>query len=822
MRGIKVVIILLLTGQLLLSQNRVIQGRVTDASNGEPVPFANIFIKGTQFGTSSDDSGYYKLSSPVKYDTIGAYSIGYKTALIPIKNSPSQTINFSLISEGLQLADVVVRASKESLEDYLWRMIQENKERNSKSYLSSYQYEAYSKIEIDLKNLPDKLMERKVLQPFTNVLKTNFDSLSEEEPFLPILMTENLSDVYFNKDPHRQREVIKATKISGDFGDETMSQFLGSMYQEFSVYENTMTILGKEFISPLARTGKLFYEFKVIDTTLLNNEIHYRMTFTPRTKGDAVFYGDFLVSEKNFALKDIHLRLPKEVNINFIRRLDVDQDYEWVQDTMWMLVKERVIVEFVALEKIPAMIGRKTATYKKITLNDPATRQVIDQYKNDIVTLEDARNKDEAYWDTSRHAQLSNNEQLAYDLMDTITNLKAYKTWEDILNLVFFGYKDLGPIDIGPITNFLSFNEVEKVRLRIGGRTNDKFSEKVRLSGYVAYGFKDNRFKGGGDIKWMIDKSPRTILGASYRHDIDYASYTTDPFGVDNFFSTLYRRKIFQKLIFIDQSKLYAEREWNYGFNTKLALQNRRFYPETFKLDYLRENDEMGYDTIRNIRQSELILNLHWGFRERFLGSGFGRSSLGTKYPLIDVEYVYGFPKVFKSEYSYHKLFFSLREEQPINPIGRLEYKFQAGKVFGNLPYMLLEIPNGNETFFLNSKSYNLMNSYEFYVDRWLSLELTHHFDGFFLNRIPWVRKAKLREVVYFKGVWGKASDVNMSANRLGLGIPLDVRIPYMEVGIGIENILKIFRLDFIYRTTYRDNPDIVKWGLRVGTGFTF
>jgi hypothetical protein len=821
MKALKVVIIFFLCGHLALAQNRIVTGRVSDAATGEPIPFASVFIKGSQYGTSTDEAGNYQITAPAGYDTLGAFSIGYRQMLAVLTKADKQTVLFPLLGDGVQLADLVIRASKESLEDYLWRNIQENKARNSKSYLSSYEYEVYNKIEIDLKNLPDKMLERKVLKPFVEVLQSNFDTLSEDEPFLPLLLTENISDVYYNKEPKRQREVIKATKVSG-MQDESMGQFLTSMYQEFSVYENSINILGKEFISPLARTGKLFYDFKVTDTLILNNELHYRMTFKPRTKGDAVFYGDFLVSEKNFALKDIHLFLPKEVNINFIRRLEIAQEFEWVQDTMWMLSKEKIVIEFTPLEKLPSVIGRKTVTYNNFVLNDPGTSGKIALYKNDIVTLPGVLDKDDDYWLMARHAPLSQNEEAIYGLIDSVKNLKAYKTWTDIFYLVFYGYVETGPIDIGPLSNFLSFNSIEQVRFRIGGRTNDKLSDRVRLSAYMAYGIRDKRFKGGGEVKWLAKKEPHTVIGGSYRHDLDYASTTTDPFGVDNFFSTLYRRKIPVKMIFIDQGKVFVERDWNYGFQTKLTLQNRRFRPETFALDYLKANPEFGLDTIRKINQSEAIFNLHWGFRERFLGTGFTRSSMGTKHPLIDIEYVYGFRKILGSEYNYHKAFFSIRDEQAINPIGRLEYKLQAGKVFGKLPYMLLEVPNGNETFFLNSKSYNLMNSYEFFVDRWISLELTHHFDGFFLNRIPGVRKAKLREVIYVKALWGSAGKDNTTANREGLAMPMNIRIPYIETGFGIENILKIFRVDFLWRATYRENPDIVKWGIRLGTGFSF
>ncbi len=398
-----------------------------DAKTKEAVGYANIYIKGTTIGTTTDDTGYYQLRIDAWKDSISAAYLGYNELTLPLKKTARQRVDFEIQPSENMLAEAVIVANRESMEDYLIRKILENKDRNDKRSLENYSYEYYSKIELDIKNLSDKFMDRKLLKPFQFVFN-NIDSTSEEEPFLPIMLSENISDFFYTNKLNKKREVIKASKISG-MNDASFSEFLGATYQDINIYDNAYDILQKQFISPIANSCKTFYRYRVIDTLVLDNIVHYKMMFEPKTKGDATFLGSLIVSENNFAIKSIQLRMAPHVNINFIKRIELNQDFEWADNQGWMLNNDHLLIEFAPLENKPAVIARKNAIYRNFKINRPYNDSMIDRLK-EVVTMDELdMKKDQAFWDTSRFMTLTKNEAAVYHMIDTLKTRKPNFIW---------------------------------------------------------------------------------------------------------------------------------------------------------------------------------------------------------------------------------------------------------------------------------------------------------------------------------------------------------------------------------------------------------
>ena len=376
MKSIKAnILILFLLACLSAKSQTFIEGQVIDAITNAPIGYANIYIKGTTVGATTDDTGYYQLRLNNDFDSITAAFLGYEENTKPIKKLSKQTINFELKESQNVLAEAVIVASKESLEDYLIRNILAHKDKNDKKHLQNYSYESYNKIELDVKNMSEKFMNRKVLKPFKFVFD-NIDSTSEEEPFLPMLLSETISDFYFTNKLNKKREVVKATKMSG-INDASFNEFLSETYQDINVYDNAYNIIGKDFISPIANSCKTFYRYKVIDTIVLDNVMHYKMMFEPKTKGDNTFYGSFIVSENNYAIKNIQLRMAPHVNINFIKKIIINQDFDFVDNKSWMLTDDQLLIEFAPLEKTPAIVTRKNAVYRNYNINSSYNDSVI-------------------------------------------------------------------------------------------------------------------------------------------------------------------------------------------------------------------------------------------------------------------------------------------------------------------------------------------------------------------------------------------------------------------------------------------------------------
>ncbi|MBP6323797.1 MAG: carboxypeptidase-like regulatory domain-containing protein [Chitinophagales bacterium] len=825
MRAVKAnILILFLFGYFSVQSQTFIEGQVFDAATKEPVGYANIYIKGTTIGTTTDDTGYYQLKLQTIYDSVSAAYLGYSEATQPIKKQERQRINFMLEASQSMLAEAVIIGSKESLEDYLIRKILENKDKNDKKHLQNYSYESYNKIELDVKNMSEKFMNRKILKPFKFVFD-NIDSTSEDEPFLPMLLSESISDFYYTSKLNKKREIIRASKISG-VNDASFNEFLSATYQDIDVYDNAYTIIDKQFISPIANSCKTFYRYKVIDTLVLDNVVHYKLMFEPKTKGDNTFFGSFIVSENNYAIKGIQLRMAPHVNINFVKKIEINQDFDFVDQQFWMMTNDYLLVEFSPLEKMPAIITRKNAVYRNFKINTSFNDSVISKMKEELYIDEREVKKDQAYWDSSRFIQLSKNEAAVYHIIDTLKTVPAYKTYVDIINLVLTGYYKTGPVELGPIVSLISYNKLEGWRFGAGIRTNYKMCEWAQVGGHFAYGLRDKRFKGDVNARFLVDKQPRQIISASYTHDVSELSRTNDLLASDNILSIIInRRKPDVRLLYYDDAKLSYNIEYKQGLSMGVTLQNRKIEQGLVPFSYLYPNKEFGIDSFNTLRQTELVFNARFAIGEKYIDkNSLFRSSINTyKVPVVQFEYVYGFKRFLGSQFNYHKFTLSYAQIVPVRTIGRFEMKIQAGKILGQVPFLLTEVHDGNQTFAFSNTAFNVMNDYEFYSDQYLQWNFSHHFDGFFLNRIPGIRKLKLREVIHTRGVWGNVSAKNADFNRLNSGFikPLG-KVPYIEVGFGLENILKFIRWDVMWRVTHRDNPKAYNWMMTFGFNFNF
>lgn len=825
MRVVKAnILILFLLGYLSVKSQTFIEGQVFDAKTKAPVSYANIYIKGSTVGTTTDDTGYYQLKLTNKYDSVSAAYLGYNESTIAIRKQTKQRIDFFLNESQSMLAEAVIIASKESLEDYLIRKILENKDKNDKKHLQNYSYELYNKIELDVKNLSEKFMNRKVLKPFKFVFD-NIDSTSEEEPFLPMLLSENISDYYYTTKLNKKREVVKASKMSG-VSDASFNEFLNSTYQDIDVYDNAYTIIEKQFISPIANSCKTFYRYKVIDTLVLDNVVHYKMMFEPKTKGDNTFFGSFIVSENNYAIKSIQLRMAPHVNINFVRKIEVSQDFDYVGNQTWMMTSDHLLIEFKPLEKTPAIITRKNTVYRNFRINAPYNDSVIGRLKEEMTIKEEDVKKDQAYWDTTRFVQLSKNEAAVYHIIDTLKTVPVYKTYVDIINFVLTGYYPTGPVEWGPIVSVISTNRLEGWRFGMGIRTNEKACKWAQAGGHIAYALRDHRLKGDVGVQFLVDKFPRQIIGASFAHDVSKLSRTTDLLSSDNLLNIIImRRKPPVRLLYYDLAKISYSIEYKQGFSMGLTLQNRKIEQGLVPFRYLYQNKESAIDTVNTLRETELVFNARFAIGERYVNkNSLFRSSINTfKIPVIQFEYVCGMKRLLGSQFNYHKLTLSYTQTIPVRTVGRFEMHLQAGKVFGQVPFLLSEVHDGNQTYAFSNTAFNVMNDYEFFSDQYIQWNFSHHFDGFFLNRIPGIRKLKLREVIHTRGVWGNVTAKNAAYNQLNYGFikPLG-KVPYVEVGFGLENILKFLRWDVMWRVTHRDDPKTYKWMMTFGFNFNF
>jgi hypothetical protein len=790
------------------AQTRV-KGKIIDGESNESIPFVNVIFLGTTIGTTSDIDGNFSLTSDLPCDSIAAFYLGYYRVVKVVKRNTTQEINFVLRPKSNAIQEVVIHPG----ENPAWRILRNvisHKDDNNREKLVAYEYEVYNKIEFDLKDIPRKMQKWKILRPVKFVFDHVDSSQANEKPQLPIMISEAISEFFYRSNPKVKKEIIRANKIAG-MEEKSISQFMGDMYLDVNLYDNNILVFGKNFVSPISDNGLLFYRYYLVDSMVLSGHKCYQLQFNPRRKQELTFTGIMWIADSSWAVKRLQMKISDGANINFINQLSLNQEYE-IRDGHWMLVKDHLFADMYLPAQKTGLYGRKTAIYRAITTNRPRPDEFYS--RTDNLQVSEDLTKPDSVWKKVRPDSLSKSEQGIYQLMDTIQKLPVYKTWYDIVLMLAKGYKPMGNLEFGPYFNVFSSNRIEGSRIRLGGRTSDKFSKWYELSGYSAFGTKDEKFKYKLGFRTFITKTPRQILGISYKSDYELLGQSQNAFTQDNIFVSLLRRSPIKNMTNVQQLEAYYEREWFTGFNTKLFLLNRQMTPISDFL-YQYYNKEGALITKDYIKTTELRFVGRLAWQEKYIDGTFSHIATGTKYPILQVIYTKGFKNAFQSDYEYNKLAINITDRIRIPPIGYIDYVIQAGKVFGSVPYPLLELHGGNETYVYDPYAYNMMNYYEFVSDQYITIQAQHHFDGFFLNHIPLMRKLKWREVISGKALAGSVSQENRTILNFPSTLSSLNQGPYYEAGAGIENILKVFRIEALWRLSYLDHPNIAKFGLR-------
>lgn len=801
------------------SQSYTISGKVFDSESKEPLPFVPVIIKGTTVGTTTDFDGNYAITTTVPGDSIIASYVGYLRISRPVKRGQNQTLNLPMLLQGVNLLEVVVKAGENPAHRIIRNVIA-NKKYNNKRRLDAYQYESYNKVEFDLNRIPKEMRERKLFKPIKFVFD-NVDSLnSGEKPSLPIFITESLSDLYFRSNPDLKKEVIKASKITG-IENTSITSVMGDMYQNINVYDNNILVFGKDFVSPISDNGFFYYKYYLEDSLFIGSTRCYQIRFKSKRPNELCFSGNMWIADTTWAVKRLEMSIPKDANINFINAANVVQEFARV-DSTWMLSKDRLVIDFSMYKNQVGVYGRKTTSYTDFVINQPKEPKFY-EFGDKIVVEDSALKRTDDFWDLHRHDSLSYREKKIYKMIDTIKTLPVYKTWVDIFTIFVSGYKVVNNFEIGPYFNLVSYNRVEGLRTRFGGRTSSKFSRWYELQGYVAYGFKDEKFKYSVGFKTFITKKPRRqLVGMTYKSDYEILGQSQNGFSQDNIFASLFRTNPLTNLTRVDQTFAWYEREWVEGLTSRVTLIGRTITPliaNTYR--YYEKDGSIG--TKESIRNTEVRFNVRFAYKEKFISGDFTRISLGTKWPVFQFNYSKSLQNAFRGEYNYQKVVLNISDRiRLISLLGYTDYTGEVGRIFGAVPYPLMELHGGNETYIYDYMAYNMMKYYEFASDQYASIGLFHHFEGLLFNKIPLVKKLKWREVVTAKALWGSVD----SRNRNTLIFPSTLnslnKEPYVELSAGIENIFKVFRVDALWRATYQDPKASNNFGVKAGFQLTF
>lgn len=803
-----IIILLLLVFHLsILAQKKIIAGLVKDGHSDEALPFSSISFKNTNVGKISDSAGEFHFQfNNWPSDTLMITSISYQPFIFVIpKNKDSIFVN-AVLQAGTASAEVVVK-SKHGRGWYLWRKVVAHRNENNIFKNDNFSYHVHNRLEIDLYNInSNNVIKSKVLKPFSKIISSNIDSTSEEKPILPTFLSETISDYYFQKYPHKTKEIIRAHKISG-VKNESITKYLGAIDQNVVVYGNFIPVFDKEFVSPFHPNGDLFYNYRLADMQKVNGRRLLHLIFIPKYEGQNTFTGDCWIDDSTAAIQKILLHLNKNSNINFVDEVSIVQEFSMINDSTWFLKKDKFYITLMPLgSNNTGFIARKTTNYKNILLNTHVVKDVLEKNKlrDEVLVLKDAREKDSIYWDTARLEKLSKTEEGIYRMIDTIQNLPSFKKYYKAVSFLGTGYMDIGKFQIGPWASWISSNVLEGTRIRFDLGTNKKFSKNIYLYGYMAYGFKDQRWKQKAQVLWMIKRNPWQTLSATYTNDLNFSqNYNTD-LPTDNVLAVAFRKSgIPIKLVNLREVKIQYFKDSKMGLSATLTAAHKNYDP---LLNLPDKNSFTGKDVFNT---TEFSIKIRWSYLEKFFENTFFRYSTGSGYPVPEIEFTQGVKGILNSNYSYQKVKGNISDEFSVAPFGKISYNVFAGKIYGTLPYLLLEIHPGNEVHIYNKYAFSLMNRYEFVSDKFAGFSIEQSLGKGLFRFIPVAKILKWRQFWNVKGVTGSLSNQNKDLNFTGNHSfkSLDNKL-YLEVGTGVDNILKVLRLDLVWRVVPTPLPE--------------
>lgn len=823
----KLLLFLVLISVSLFSQTKV-SGVVKDVF-GEPVAFANVIFKDSNEGTITNENGRFYLESDETHESLWVSFVGYKLNTFPLPQKVNYNLEITLEEEAEALGEVVVYSGKTSKKDnpaiLILRKIWENRRQNGVKKFKQYEYDKYEKLEFDLNTIDSSLIKSKIFKGMEFIWEQIDTSNITGNSYLPIFINEAYSKVYGDNLLKEEKEILEGNKNSGFENNQTLIAFVKDLYKEYDVYDNYLKFFDKAFTSPLSRTGIDVYNYVLLDSAYRDNKWCYNIVYYPRRKNELTFKGDFWVNDSTWAIKEINLQASKSANLNWVREVYIEQEFEVLNDSIFLITRDYFLSDFSLRkkEKAQGIYGKRTTLYNNYTfdiLKDKSFyNEQVDPYNEEIY------NRDDAFWEERRMEKLSKDEKGVYEMLDTLKTVPRFKTLYNIGATLASGYYQVGNIDVGPVFSVFGFNEAEGMRIRLGGRTYFGQNDPWRLEVFGAYGFKDQKFKHGVSGKWLLDRKSRFTLFGGNRKDVEQtgASLTNsnDVLGRNLASSSLITVGANDKLTRINLTAAGFSIDPVKNFQIRLTgtFRTLESATETFSLAYLDENGVIQ----KKISQPEIDLGLYYSPNRKTSGYGVEQTIINDgDFPTFYLGYTYGLKDVLGGDFEYSRLQGLYFQPWNIGGLGRLYTTVEAGKIFDPVPLGLLSPIPGNQTVFSIYNTFTNLDYYEFVSDSYLSMHVQHNFGGRIFSRIPWLRKLNLREIVGVRAAYGTLSDENITLNQPNGVLMQAPTKGYWEWSLGVGNIFKIFRIDFNFRGNYLDNPDARRFGVTGDFGFSF
>jgi hypothetical protein len=800
----------------------------------EPVAFANVIFKNSSIGTVSDENGKFYLQADDDYSSILVSFMGYQTYELELTKRSTYNIRIVLTEDTESLDEVMLFSGKTSKKNNpaidILKKIWANRRSNGVKKFKQYQYDKYEKLQFDLNTIDSSLIKSRLFKGMEFIFQQTDTNEVTGKTYLPVFINEAVSKVYGDNTINKEKEELRGNKNSGFSSNQNLIAFIQDLYAEYDVYNNYIKIFDKSFVSPLSTTGVDNYNYILADTAFIDNRWCYNIVYYPRRKNELTFKGEFWVNDTTWAIKKIDMAMTKSANINWVKDVYIEQEFDVLNDSIFLMKRDYFMSDFTFRKKEESrgVYGKRTTLYDNYVFDEKKDKDFYERQVNPY--RDQVFDRDSLFWAENRLEKLKKDEKEIYTLVDTLKTVKAFKNIYDVATVLASNYYEFDGWDFGPVFSTFGYNDIEGIRLRVGGRTYFGQNDMWRVQGFKAYGLKDNKFKYGIGGKVMLDRKSRLILSGGNRRDIEQlgASLTSsnDVLGRSLVSNSPLTVAANTTLTNINLSSIALEAEPFYNFKVRLEGTYRTLIgadPNLFSLAYY--TDDARTQIEERTTQSELSFSINYTPNKKTTGYGVERYQVNAgAYPDFLVKYTKGLKGVINSDFEYDRLQLLYTQPVLLGGFGKFTSTFEAGKTFGAVPLGLLNVVPGNQTLFTIQGTFPLLDFYEFVTDEYVSLQLEHNFNGRLFSRIPLLRDLDLREIVTLRSVYGDVSNesrlLNASSSNPVLFAPN--RNIYYSYSFGIGNIFRVFRLDFHFRGNYFDVPDARNFGITGAFGFYF
>ena len=794
---------------------RTIAGTMQDAETSEPIPFSNVYVKRTLVGTLTDLDGRFSLTIPAGKDTVWFGAMGYAEQYIRVSaldKTGRDSLRIQMRPERIAVDEITVKP--DDAPTRLLKNVLKHKDANNPENHQRAEFEKYTRWEYSLNNISDKAQGNFILKGAQDLMQT---STGDSTRYLPVYFSETLSQNEMQREPRKVRSTILADRTKGIdiFKQYEIGGFSSAMDNEVNFYDDVVKILGVGFVSPIARDCFHYYEYFIEDSVMTpgprghetDSVKRYKVHFRPKNVGDKVFKGMMEIEDRHYSTVSIDCEMPKWTNINFVKKLKIRSTFQMVADSIpfYGTNEMEAHVDYMPMASEKKRLEIRCDMYNsqskvRLDMEEPLelTKKAlaIETFKADGY-----KEQGDDYWDEHRHAEMTEEQRSANAMIDSLNNVGTVKAFNYLAKAAITGYLDVGAVEIGPIGEMFNTNKIEGLHLGCGLRTSKEVSEHWVLSGIVGYGFKNTRPTYGGGVGYKFRTALRQSLELDYNHrlykigedeNILYLYENMLSTSETNIVAQLFKRHEIDELMYSQKLRLRHDKEWFTGFRTRLQAfwlqqESPRYYP------FSQQGERLRYVT-----QEEMSLDFRFSFREKFLDDGLQRMYLSTDFPIFHITVAGGHTRAAKEEGSYARLHTTMKNTFRIGQT-KLDLAVEDGIYFGTLPYTILNVARGNKTYGFYRFDYNLMNYLEFVCDKYVYIYADYSLDGLLLHKLPAIYKLGLREVVGAKIMIGNLGKrhARMLDMPQGVGGPDK---PYIELNAGIDNILRFFRVDFLYK----------------------